>query len=51
MAKTCKFKCRTRVNTDELTDDDDVIKEFLRKDFLKFFITIYNRQSLKSNDY
>ena len=36
-----RFKCRTKVNADELADDDEVIKEFLRQKFLKFYITIF----------
>lgn len=39
--KELKLKCRTRLDNDKLVDDDEAIKQFLKKDFLKFYITIY----------
>lgn len=33
-----------------MTEEDDVIKEFLRKDFLKFYLTVFNRTGTKNND-
>ena len=36
-----KLKCRTIIDAEKLIDDDDVIKEFLRKNFLKFYVSIF----------
>ena len=45
-----KLKCRTKVEDEKLIDDDNIIKEFLRKNFLKFYITIYKQSTSKSAD-
>ena len=42
--KELKLKCRTKVDDEKLIDDDEMIKEFLRKNFLKFYLSIYKSQ-------
>lgn len=46
--KELRLKCRTRLDNDKLVcggsddkDDEEAIKQFLRKDFLKLYITIH----------
>ena len=45
-----KLKCRTIIDAEKLIDDDEVIKEFLRKNFLKFYVCIFKVQSAQNID-
>ena len=35
-----KLKCRTKVNDDKLFEDDKFIEDYIRKEFLKFYVYI-----------
>jgi hypothetical protein len=35
-----KLKCRTRVDNEKLVDDDKFIEDFIRQQFLKFYVYI-----------
>ena len=39
--KEMKLKCRTKVDNDKLVDDDKFIEDFIRQQFLKFFVYIH----------
>lgn len=39
-AKEMKLKCRTKVDDEKLVDDDKFIEDFIRQQFLKFYIYI-----------
>ena len=38
--KEMKLKCRTKVDDEKLVDDDKFIEDFIRQQFLKFYIYI-----------
>jgi len=44
--KEMKLKCRTKVDDEKLVDDDKFIEDFIRQQFLKFYI--YINKSVKS---
>ncbi len=44
------LKCRTKVDAANMIDDDELIKQFLRKNFLKFYINIYKHPACKGKD-
>jgi hypothetical protein len=44
-----KLKCRTKVD-EKLTNDDEIIKEFLRKNFVKFYLCIFKDPSKLSEE-
>jgi hypothetical protein len=48
--KELKLKCRTKVERGKVESDDDSINEFIRIEFLKFYISIYKCSSSKIND-
>jgi len=48
--KDISLKIRTKVDDEQLIDDDEVIKEFLRKNFLKIFLSIYRIQAKNNED-
>ena len=35
-----KMKCRTKVDDEKLVDDDKFIEDFIRQQFLKFYVYI-----------
>jgi len=35
-----KLKCRTKVDDEKLVDDDKFIEDFIRQQFLKFYVHI-----------
>lgn len=39
-AKEMKLKCRTKVDDEKLVDDDKFIEDFIRQQFLKFYVHI-----------
>ena len=39
-AKEMKLKCRTKVDDEKLVDDDKFIEDFIRQQFLKFYVYI-----------
>ena len=39
-SKEMKLKCRTKVDDEKLVDDDKFIEDFIRQQFLKFFVYI-----------
>jgi hypothetical protein len=43
-----KLKCRTKVDDNKLVDDDKFIEDFIRQQFLKFYVYI-NKQVKGSN--
>ena len=38
--KEMKLKCRTKVDDEKLVDDDKFIEDFIRQQFLKFYVYI-----------
>lgn len=46
--KEMKLKCRTKVDDNKLVDDDKFIEDFIRQQFLKFYVYI-NKQVKGSN--
>ncbi len=50
MPKELRLKCQTQIINDNLVDDDDVIKKFLKYDFLRFYIFIYKLKAKQSED-
>ena len=38
--KEMKLKCRTKVDNEKLVDDDKFIEDFIRQQFLKFYVYI-----------
>ena len=38
--KEMKMKCRTKVDDEKLVDDDKFIEDFIRQQFLKFYVYI-----------
>jgi hypothetical protein len=38
--KEMKIKCRTKVDDEKLVDDDRFIEDFIRQQFLKFYVYI-----------
>ena len=38
--KEMKLKCRTKVDDEKLVDDDKFIEDFIRQQFLKFYLYI-----------
>lgn len=50
-SKDMKIKCRTIVENEAIADtNDDTIKEYLKNNFLKFYITIFKHQSKTKED-
>ena len=47
-AKEMKLKCRTKVDDEKLVDDDKFIEDFIRQQFLKFYV--YINKLVKSNN-
>lgn len=43
------MKCQTLIDDSQLIDDDDFIKKFLKQNFLRFHVSLYQFKS-KSND-
>ena len=43
-----KLKCRTKVDDEKLVDDDKFIEDFIRQQFLKFYV--YINKLAKSNN-
>jgi hypothetical protein len=39
-SKEMKLKCRTKVDDEKLVDDDKFIEDFIRQQFLKFYVYI-----------
>lgn len=50
MPKELKLKCQTLIDVSQLTDDDECIKEYLRKKFIKYYINLYKHQSKTTAD-
>ena len=46
-SKEMKLKCRTKVDDEKLVDDDKFIEDFIRQQFLKFYVHI--QKLVKSN--
>ena len=46
--KEMKLKCRTKVDDEKLVDDDKFIEDFIRQQFLKFYV--YINKLAKSNN-
>lgn len=46
--KEMKLKCRTKVDDEKLVDDDRFIEDFIRQQFLKFYV--YINKLVKSNN-
>lgn len=45
--KEMKLKCRTKVDDEKLVDDDKFIEDFIRQQFLKFYV--YMNKLVKNN--
>lgn len=43
-----KLKCRTKVDDEKLVDDDKFIEDFIRQQFLKFYV--YINKLVKNNN-
>lgn len=46
--KEMKLKCRTKVDDEKLVDDDKFIEDFIRQQFLKFYV--YINKLVKNNN-
>jgi hypothetical protein len=44
------LKCRTKVDAEKITDDDEQIKQFFRRSFLKFYLSIYKYPPCKGKE-
>ena len=47
--KEMKLKCRTKVDDEKLVDDDKFIEDFIRQQFLKFYVYINKLVKNSSN--
>ena len=50
MPKGLKIKCRTRLDEEQVIDDEQAIRDFLRDDFLKFYMSFYKVNDQNNNN-
>mmetsp|Transcript_18544 Transcript_18544/g.17629 ORF Transcript_18544/g.17629 Transcript_18544/m.17629 type:complete len:129 (-) Transcript_18544:74-460(-) len=51
LPKEMKLKCRTKIDPGSLEDDDEVINQYLRNNFIKFNLILYKVTTTKNKEH